>query len=145
MRPNVSWVLKRASEIKSREDKVKFLRENETEVLKNILKYSFDKSYKWLLPKGKMPFKPCLNRNQHGMFYNRARELYLYLEGGNANLSQEKREKKFIDLLEEIDPEDARMLIWAKDNRDKDRINPYPSLSRNIVREAFPGILPDDE
>lgn len=145
MTPNVSWVLKEAAEISSRPDKVKYLQENETEVLKQVLRLAFDKRINWLVPRGRIEYTKCLTTYKNNMFYNRARELYMYLEGGAPNMPQEKREKKFIALLEEIHPDDARMLIWAKNNRDKDRINPYKTLTRNIVSEAFPGLLPDVE
>jgi hypothetical protein len=68
-----------------------------------------------------------------------ARTMYLFVEGGdehNPNVKPQVREKKFIELLEFVHPEDARAIIGAKNRR--------LAVSQDVVRMAFPGLLPDD-
>ena len=45
-----------------------------------------------------------------------------------------KRETLFIGLLESIDPEDAKVLLAAKDKKLK-------GITAAIVNEAFPGLI----
>ena len=70
------------------------------------------------------------------MLYTEARRLYLFIEGGNPNLTQLKRESMFVDLLQSINPEDAKLLISIKDKK-----LPYKGLSSKTVLKAFPGLF----
>jgi len=67
--------------------------------------------------------------------YTEARRLYLFIEGGNPNLTQLKRESMFIDLLQSISPDDAKLLVAAKDKK-----LPYEGLTSATVLKAFPGL-----
>ena len=54
----------------------------------------------------------------------------------NLNLTKAKREQLFINFLEMIDPEDAKLIISAKDKK-----IPYPNITAELVNEAFPGLI----
>ena len=58
----------------------------------------------------------------------------MFVEGGAPNLNPKRREKMFIDTLEMVHPDDAKMLLQLKDGKLK-------GLNEGIVREAFPGFL----
>jgi hypothetical protein len=60
----------------------------------------------------------------------------LFIEGGNPNLTPLKRESLFIGLIESIDPEDAKVLLAAKDKK-----LPVKGITSTIVNEAFPGLI----
>jgi hypothetical protein len=70
------------------------------------------------------------------MLYSEVRRLYLFLEGGNTNLTQLKRESMFIDLLQSIAPEDAELLIAIKEKK-----LPFDGLTAETVLKAFPGLF----
>ena len=48
-----------------------------------------------------------------------------------------KREKIFIGLIEGIHPEDAQLVINMVNK------TPIEGISKNVVKEAFPGLLKD--
>jgi hypothetical protein len=63
--------------------------------------------------------------------------MYLFVEGGNPNLSQLKREQIFIELLESVDPQDAELLVSVKDKK-----LPYKNINRNLIEKTYPGLIP---
>lgn len=135
MRNNISTILQKIAEL-PKSERVTALRQNDIPPLRIVLKFCFDDNIKWLLPEGPVPYKPNRNEDQRNMFYSLARTLYLYVEGGNPNLKQLRREQLYIELLESIDPDDAEMLVSIKDKK-----FPYKGINKAIVEEAFPGLL----
>ena len=57
------------------------------------------------------------------------RRMYIFLEG-KANMTQAKREQSFVRLLEELDPDDAKLVIQAKDRK-------ILGCSKSTVKKAF--------
>lgn len=140
MRLSISEILKLVSKHKSTEAKVEELRKHANPTLTTILKYALDPTIKWALPEGAPPYKPNEFPDQHGVLYAETRRLYLFLEGGNPNLSKLRRETLFIQLLENVDPEDAKLLIAAKD-----KTVPYKNINLKVVTQAFPGLIAEGE
>lgn len=136
MKNNISTILQKIEQVKKSE-RAEALRQNDSPTLRTVLAFCFDPNIKWLLPEGEAPFKKNVNEDQRNMFYSQARTLYLYVEGGNRNLTPLRREQLFIQLLESIDPEDAAMLVSIKDKK-----MPYKGITYDIVKEAFPELLP---
>jgi hypothetical protein len=135
----ISTLIKEAAAIKDRQKKIDFLRWNsDNPGLRAVFTGVFDPTVKWLLPKGKVPYGRNRLVDQGGQLYNELRKLYLFIEGGNNNLQQHRREELFIQLLERIDPEDAELMECVKDKK-----LPVKGITADIVREAFPGLLPD--
>lgn len=134
MRLGIAEVLKMVSEQKTKEEKINVFRKNDSSALRTVLKYALDPAVKWALPPGAPPYKPAPYLDQQSMLYSEARRLYLFIEGGNSNLTPLKRETLFIGLLESIDPEDAKVLLSAKEKKLK-------GVTAIIVNEAFPGLI----
>jgi len=137
MKIGIAELLKKVSEEKSKNARVKMLRENASFPLKILLQYTFDPNIKWLLPEGKAPYKKSNLEDLETVFFSEARRLYLFIEGGNNDLKQNRRETLFIELLESLAPDDADLLVAAKDKR-----NPYPYITYKLAKEAFPDLLP---
>jgi hypothetical protein len=70
------------------------------------------------------------------MLYTEARRLYLFLKGGNPNLTPFRREMLFINLLETVHPNDAKLLLTVKEKK-----LPYKGLTLNLIKEAYPGLI----
>ncbi len=136
MRLGIAEVLKLASEQKTNEEKINVFRKNDSSALRTVLKYALDPAVKWALPPGAPPYKPAPYLDQQSMLYSEARRLYLFIEGGNPNLNPLKRESLFIGLIESIDPEDAKVILAAKDKK-----LPVKGITAAIVNEAFPGLI----
>lgn len=125
----VSEIINKAATLP--EDKaIEFLRANASVPLKDLLKFGLCKNVRILLPPGDPPYTPSEAHTDEGMFFSQARKLYLFIEGGNPGLHQMKRESIFIQMLEGVHPEDAKMLLLAKDKR-------IP-LDPEMVAKAFP-------
>jgi len=140
MTPAIYEVLKTASNQKTKEDKINFLRAHWSIPLGTVIKYALDSNVKWLLPEGEPPFKEAESVNTNNKLQSEIRRFYLFIEGGNDNLTKLKRESLFIQLLESVLPEDAKIVLRAKDKKD-----PYEGIDRSLILEAFPGLLTDEQ
>jgi hypothetical protein len=60
--------------------------------------------------------------------------LYHFIKGGNPQLTQNKRELMFVQMLEGLHKDEALLLVAAKD---KKLHRKYKGLSDNVVKEAF--------
>lgn len=136
MKLSVAEVLKRASDMKDENQQIQWLRQNNSVALESILRGAFDPAIKWQLPPGAPPYKPSDIVDQQHRLYTECRKLYLFIEGGNPNLKQIRREHLFIEMLEAIDPEDAKLLLAVKE-----KTMPYPNITLDLVRKAFPLII----
>lgn len=137
MRKSVAEILEEIAALKKKEDKITKLRENVSNmVMLKILQWTYDQRIKWLLPEGEVPYNPTKYLDQEGNLYNEARRLYLFVEGGNPNLKQIRREFLFIQLLETLSPKEAQLLASVKDKK-----LPYKGITEKLVQEAFPGLI----
>ncbi len=117
----------------------KVLLENESEPLKEILKYAFHPDIKFALPPGKPPYKTIGSPDEWNptYLYPNIRKFYLYIEGGHDGLTQLRREQLFVQMLEGLHPKEADVVIQVKDKKLK-----YRGLTYKLVKETFPEILP---
>ena len=125
-----------ANSIKARK---KVLLENESEPLKEILKYAFHPDIKFALPPGKPPYKTIGSPEEYNptYLYPNIRKFYLYIEGGHDGLTQLRREQLFVQMLESLHPKEAEVVIQIKDKK----LN-YRGLTYALVKTTFPEILP---
>jgi len=129
-------ILSDISELKSNKEKIEALRTNRfAEAFKCIFHYTYHSQVKWLLPEGKPPYKPCDLVDAEGRLLSELRKLYLFIEGGNPNLNQTRREFLFIQMLESIEPKDAELLVAMKDRK-----LPFKSINKKLVMQAFPDL-----
>ena len=137
MKLGVAEILEKTSGMTSRSDRIRMLQENNSVALQTVLRGAFDPSIKWLLPEGEPPYKPNDLVDQEHIFYHECRKMYLFVEGGNPDLKQLRREALFVQLLETVSANDAKLLLAIKDKH-----LPYPGVTPDIIKEAFPGLLP---
>ena len=139
MRKSISEILKLVSEQPNRQSKIQTLQSFYSPVLCQVLQYAFDPRIKWLLPQGDPPYKENVFPGQELNLYSEARRLYLFVEGGNPNLTNIRREMLFIQFLEMLDPKDAKVILAAKDKK-----IPYKGITAKLVNEAFPGLIMEE-
>jgi len=128
----MAQILERISKLPSEEEQIKALQINAPPALKQLLHYCYSPSVKWALPEGEPPYTECTYPNMERMLTREIRRLYLFVEGGNDNLKPLKRETLFIDVLEHVHPDDAKLLIAIKDGH-----LPYEGLSKKTVEKAY--------
>lgn len=140
MKLGIAEILENCSKLGSRNEKIEYLRKNDSQTLRAIFQGAFDPGIVWALPEGAPPYKPCEFFDQEGRLYQETRRLYLFLKDGNPNLTALKRESLFIALLESIAPADAKLLVEVKDKK-----MPFKGITVKLVQEAFPGLIPNHE
>ncbi|SVA65927.1 uncharacterized protein METZ01_LOCUS118781, partial [marine metagenome] len=124
------------SKLKTKNQKVAHLRQYNTDALRQVIKSSFDPKVKWALPFGEVPYiaNDAPEGTEHNNLSYESRKLYHFIEGGNPQLSQNKRESMFVQMLEGLHPDEADVIVAAKD---KILHQKFKGLSANVVKEAF--------
>ena len=144
----MSEILDKVAKAKTKEKKVELLRQHNTDALRMVLKSSFDPNIEWDLPEGDVPYTPneSPEGTEHNMLVHEARTLFHYIKGGNPQLTTNRRENMFIQMLEGLHQSEAELVVAAKD---KALHRKYKGLSANVVKEAFGWteeyMLPDDD
>ena len=133
----ISEVLQKAHNAKTKAEKIKILKDNESAALKSVLIINYDESVISMLPEGAPPY----NKNEapagteHTKLEHEARLLHHFFKGG-SNISGMKREQMFIQLLEGLHPDEADVVIKAKDKE----LGKRYKVTKACVSEAFPSI-----
>ena len=136
MRLGIAEILGKAMEHKTEAEKIDYLRKNDNIAIRMLLKMSCDKNLKWALPEGDPPYKPCPYDDQEGMLYNEVRRMYIFHEGGNPNLKPGRREQLFVQMLESLDKEDAKLVLGVKNKK-----LPYKGLTPRLINKVWPGLI----
>ena len=133
--PLISEILTKVNNAKDKPKKVAVLRENDSQPLRQILKGAFDPKIKWDLPEGTQPYSEndAPAGTEHTTLYTEARRLYYFVDGA-ATLSKTKKETMFIQMLESLHADDAKVLIAVKE---KTLNKVYKGLTAECVKEAF--------
>ena len=131
-----SEILDKVHKAKTKEAKVKILKDHDNQSLRMVIKSSFDPKIEWVLPVGDVPFKPndAPAGTEHTRLASEAKKLYHYIKGGDNDTPQYKKELMFIQLLEGLHETEAKLVINAKD---KKLHQIYKGLSKQVVKEAF--------
>lgn len=135
---SLPFIFDEVSKAKNKEEKKATLLKYDNGALREILRYAYHPDIKFLLPSGEPPYKSVVDDSDNPTYlYPLIRKLYLFVEGGNPNLTQVRREYLFIELLESIHPKEAALLLQVKDKKIKSR-----GMTYNLVKETFPDLLP---
>ena len=132
---SISEIVNKATELKTKEEKVNWLRKNDSVPLKTILQFMYDTKVEFLIPDTAPPWKKNGYIGVEGMLYKETRRLRIFVKGGGYDqLDKVKREQLFISLLEDVDDKDAELLCKMIAQK------PLKGLSRAVVNEAFPDL-----
>ena len=132
----ISEVLTKVAKAKTKDQKIKILRENNSDPLRMIIKASFDPKIEWELPEGEVPYtkNEAPEGTEHTNLSHESRLLFHFIKGGNPKLTALRRENMFIQMLEGLSEEEAEIVIAAKDGALHRK---YKGLSDAVVKEAF--------
>ena len=136
MQIGVAEFLEKVSKLKKTQEKVDAIKANDSFVLRVILQGIFDPKVKFLLPEGDPPYKPNDLPDQEHVLIHEARKIQYFVEGFHPNLPQTKREQMFIELLENVDPKDAKLLCAMKDKK-----LPFKGITIQHAVEGLPGLF----
>ena len=132
----ISEILEKVSKVKTKKEKVKLLQEYNHDALRMVIKSSFDPKIEWALPDGDVPYtrNDAPEGTEHTSLSYESRKLYHFIKGGDNQITQNKREAMFVQMLEGLHESEAALLVAAKD---KKLHQMYKGLSKNVVVEAF--------
>lgn len=106
--------------------------------LKTVLQLCYHKNVVFDLPEGSPPYKQLEVPENWG--YNRLprelKKVHYFLKGSQNNLTTFRKEKLFIDILESISPEEAKLFIMIKDKK-----LTYKGFNRKLVEDALPELF----
>lgn len=137
MKTTMYDILREISDLQTTPEKIAAMQSHRySNAIRIVLQYAFEPNLKFLLPEGDPPYKPCEFVDVEGRFIAELRKLYLFVEGGNNNLSPLRRETLFIQLIESIDPKDAKLMLSIKDKK-----LPFKGITKKIAQQAFPDIF----
>ena len=135
----ISEILRKVSNAKTKAEKIKILRENNSVALRQLLIINFDESVISLLPEGDVPYTPndAPVGTDHTRLESEYRGLYRFFKGGDSRLKPLKRESMFVQLLEGLSAEEAELLCLVKDGKMGDK---YKRITKTVIQEAYPSI-----
>ena len=131
-----SEVLDKVHKAKTKEQKVKILKDNNTDALRMGIKSSFDPKISWVIPNGTVPYQPndVPAGTEHTTLATESRKLWHFIRGADNETPQFKKEQMFLQMCEGLHKSEAELLVNAKD---KKLHQVYKGLSTNVVKEAF--------
>ena len=146
MRLYIPEILQQVADAKP-EDRAGVLKKNAGKaLLKEVLLLNFGPAV-FDLPAGKAPYKPSaqpLGLTETNL-YAESRRMYLLVKNHPRrpkNLKRIQIENIFIQMLEGIHVSEAEMLMVLKD---KELAKTYSGLTEEVVRAAFPDLLPQKQ
>ena len=136
--PFVHEVLELVDKQRTKAKKIEILREYADDSLKSILIWNFDPTAISVIPEGAVPYK----ENEVPVGTDRTslrrewKNLYHFVKGGNDRLSAIRRETMFIQMLEGLHPEEAKIICLVKDKN----LESQYKITYDVVQQAYPDI-----
>lgn len=133
----ISEILQRVSSAKTKEEKIKILKNYDSPALRTVLIWNFDTKVESALPPGEVPYKPndAPIGTEHSRLTHEWRKFNHFVKGV-SELPGLKRETMFIQLLEALHTSEAEVLCLLKDKQ----LHKKYRLTKAVVQEAFPEI-----
>jgi hypothetical protein len=137
VRISITEIIQGAAAKKTIEEKIDFLRRNDSPPLRIVLKYTYDNAIEFLIPDTPPPWEKNEYEDEaKSLLFREARKLKIFIKnGGYDNLNQVKREQLFISLLEDVDNDDADTLCQMISKK------PFKGLTKKTIEEAFPNLI----
>jgi hypothetical protein len=137
--PMQSEILQAVSSAKTKKEKVDILRQFRNPALVSLLIWNFDTTVKSALPEGEVPYTPNDNTVPDGLsrLSSTYRTFYNFIESGNRDISRNRRESLYIELLESLHKDEAELLCLVKDKQ----IGKKYRITKNVVTEAYEDIV----
>ena len=132
----ISEIFTKINNAKDKPKKVEVLKQYDTPGMRMILKGAFDPKIEWDLPPGTPPYiaNEAPAGTEHTFLEVEARRLYNFAKGGNDQLNKIRKATLFIQMLEGLHADEAKVLI---DVKNKSLNKTYKGLTSEMVKEAF--------
>ncbi len=136
--PFVHEILELVDKQRTKAKKIEILKEYDDLALKAILIWNFDPTAISVIPEGPVPYKEneVPVGTDHTSLRREWKNLYHFVKGGNDRLSAIRRETMFIQMLEGLHPEEAKIICLVKDKNLESRYK----ITYDMVQQAYPDI-----
>ena len=135
----LSEVFEKASKLKTKKERIAFLRQNQSPALRDIIRINYDDSIVCLLPEGAPPYKAddAPIGKEMVRLHKKYRSFKFFFNGPTGRgVNPIKRESMFIKLLESLHASEAKLLVLAKDKKMK-----YTGITKKLCQDTFPGLI----
>ena len=138
---NILETLDLVGKAKTREEKRQVLADRDNFATRALLQLNYHPDVKWHLPPGAPPYTPgqVADSTPNSLHFE-VKKLDYYVDPSPHDLPMLRRESMFVELLERVDPSDAKLIIAVKDRKLS-----YKGLSYKLVKDTWPDLLPDIE
>jgi len=133
----ISEIIRKASNAKTKAEKIKILQDNNSQALRSVLKWNFEPAIVSDLPEGDVPFtrNDAPMGTEHTMLEREAKNLWRFIKGANS-LTRFKREQLFVQMLEGLHESEADIVCLVKDKQ----LHKKYRITKSVVTSAFPNI-----
>lgn len=139
--PGVFEIFKEAAKQETLQAKVDFFKQwGDNYACKSIIQGCYHPNVKFLLPEGSPPYQENDPVQVETRLYSLAKRFDIFIDGGRPVANQAKREILFIELLESIHPEDAKIVLNMVAKKD-----PVEGFTQEVANLAFPDLVPAPE
>ena len=138
---NILETLELVGKAKTREEKRQVLIDRDNFATKALLQLNYHPDVKWYLPSGTPPYTPGqIADSTPNSLHFEVKKLDYFVDPSPHDIPLLRRESMFVQLLERVDPNDAKLILAVKDRKLS-----YKGLSYKLVRDTWPDLLPDME
>ena len=137
--PFIHEILDYVDKQRTKAKKIAALQEHRDDSLTAILIWNFDDRVQSAVPEGDVPYREneVPVGTDHTSLRREWKTLYHFIKGGKDTLTSLRRETMFIQLLDGLHPEEAKIICLVKDKNLTDKYK----LTKALVEEAYPDIV----
>ena len=132
-RKEVFEILTEIDSIGNVDARIKALADLKEMAINDILKIQFDDRYVLQVPDTAPPYTPSEPHNHPTTLHRETVHWKHIIRGGNNHISQVKREKILIGMLESVHPEDAKVIVGVITGE-----WPFENITEEVVKAAKP-------
>lgn len=125
-------VFSKVDKLKQHKRKIDLLKKEEDFAIKSILQGCYLPRVNFKMPEGAPPYK--VNEKEVEITESTVRQLSKVFD---MSRHQWDRERIYTQILESVSEDDAKILVAMKD---KDMTTLYPTITKELVREAYPNL-----
>lgn len=131
--------LKKVDELKTKNEKISALKETRNFTVDKLLQLTYGPT-EFELPSSEPPFKPSEFDEYNNLHQEIKKIERTFVKGTLPGFNKIKREGLFIQVLEYVDKDDAKLLIGmiAKEL-------PFKTLTKKLIQEALPELFTNEK
>jgi hypothetical protein len=131
---SLAEIVNSARKAETVEEKVAILKKNDSTQLRDLLALMCDARWTFDLPETAPPYNESVINESHGLLYREMRKMPYFVEQREEGkgLPRIRKESLFIQILEAVDKEDAKLVLRMISKE------PYPDLAPEVINQAFP-------